>query len=57
MHISISQVTNFHLQIAYTISQIVIYIIFSFQKKFDDRNGQKHDPRQEIPKIYVKQFS
>ena len=39
-----------------TISQYVIYIIFSF-KKFIDRNGQKHDPIQEIPKIRTKQFS
>ena len=26
-------------------------------KKFNDRNGQKHDLIQEIPKIHAKQFS
>ena len=33
-----------------------MYIIFSFKKKFNDRNGKKHDPIQEIPKIYAKEF-
>ena len=31
-------------------------LIFSL-KKLNDRNGQKHDPIQEIPKIHAKQFS
>ena len=31
-------------------------MIFSL-KNFNDRNGQKHDPIQEIPKIRTKQFS
>ena len=42
--------------IFYTISQNAINLIFSF-KKFNDRNGKKHNPIQEIPKIHAKQFS
>ena len=40
----------------YTISQNAINLIFSL-KKFNDRNGKKYDPIQEIPKIHAKQFS
>ena len=58
MHISkiYKNKTKKSLKIAYTISQNAIYIVFSL-KKCNDRNGQKHDPIQEIPKIYAKQFS
>ena len=38
-------------------SQNAIDLIFSFKKKFNNRNGQKHNPIQEIPKIHAKQFS
>ena len=30
---------------------------FKKKKKINDRNGQKHYPIQEIPKIHTKQFS
>ena len=66
VHISISQVTSAYFYLTshkfpftnciYYLTNCHLHNIF-FLKKFNDRNGQKHDPRQEIPKIYAKQFS
>ena len=39
----------------YYLTKCLLHNIF-FWKKFNDRNGKKHDPIQEIPKICAKQF-
>ena len=39
----------------YYLTKCPLHNIF-FWKKFNDRNGKKHDPIQEIPKICAKQF-
>ena len=39
----------------YYLTKFHLHYIF-FWKKFNDRKGQKHDPIQEIPKIYAKKF-
>ena len=40
----------------YYLTKCQLHNILFWKKKFNDRNGQKHDPIQEIPKIYAKQF-